>query len=106
MSRRLCGSKRGKSRVAMQQRGPEREMEAAHAQALMREINERIYALAPPTRYVEFLCECPDEACLDLVPLTLEDYDAVRRVPSHFLARRGHYDPLVERVVRVEETYC
>jgi len=81
-------------------------MEAARAQSMLREINERIRDLSAPSLYVEFVCECPDEACLELVPMTLEDYNAVRRFPSHFLMRPGHYDPLVERVVRNEGTFC
>ena len=89
----------------MPQGNPERGMQAARTQALLREINERIRELSGPTVFVQFLCECPEETCLDLVPLTLDEYDAVRRVPSHFLTRPGHYDPLVERVVRNEGQY-
>lgn len=80
-------------------------MQAAHDQSLLRDINERIRTLAPPSLYVEFLCECPDAACLELVSMTISEYDDVRRIPSHFVIRPGHYDPLVERVVRNEGRY-
>jgi hypothetical protein len=72
---------------------------------IFREANERIHEAVG--RYdheverVPFLCECPVEDCVELVPLTQEQYAAVRADPGHYLTVVGHEgnDEPVGRVI-------
>jgi hypothetical protein len=65
-------------------------------EALFREVNERIreasadFFAAEPEQSVEFVCECSDAACYKPVELTLNEYEAVRSEPAHFLVAPGH----------------
>jgi hypothetical protein len=52
------------------------------------------------TSPVPFFCECPTEACKEIVLLSLEEYEAVRANPRGGLAAVGHDDPSIERLVR------
>jgi hypothetical protein len=76
------------------------QREGARAQHLFREVNERIVRLLDASQEaVEFLCECPSRDCVATVRLTLDEYEAVRRSPTHFVVRDGHEVPEIERVV-------
>ena len=80
------------------------ETKAGRNQALFREVNERVKAIdeehAIPTDVPwEFLCECADTDCTKRISLTPAEYEAVRRVPTHFSVATGHEWPDVERVV-------
>lgn len=75
-------------------------------EALFREVNERIreasadFFVAEPEQGVEFVCECSDAACYKPVELTLNEYEAVRSDPAHFLVAPGHlWHPETERHV-------
>jgi hypothetical protein len=63
---------------------------AAQNQALFREVNERIrnfdYSL-PPT---EFVCECARTDCRRIVPMSLDEYEEIRRSPNLFLVAPGN----------------
>ena len=39
---------------------------------------------------VRFVCECPDVSCIDLVELTLDDYEDIRTGPTRFFVVPGH----------------
>ena len=74
---------------------------------LFREVNEQIERLGTSTgaavvEKIDFLCECVDVSCTSLIAMTLDEYEAIRRVPTHFFAVPGHEYPPIERVV--EET--
>ena len=64
-------------------------IEAAENQALFRDVNERLkilnQAFESATRDSEFICECANNDCMEHVVLTLLEYEAVRRIPTHFL---------------------
>ncbi len=83
------------------------QLEGARTQSLFREVNERIEALTLEQRFVdgEVLCECASEDCAEAIPLTFKEYDAVRRVPTHFLVSPGHDVPEIERVIEKHERY-
>jgi hypothetical protein len=60
-----------------------------------REANERIERAAVTMELeadveVPFICECADVSCTELLKLSLEEYEAVRADPTHFLNARGH----------------
>ena len=48
---------------------------------------------------VPFLCECPTADCVEVVLLTLAEYEEVRAHSESGLAALGHEDPSIERVV-------
>ena len=62
-------------------------------QSLFREVSERIfdvYGGAEVSELVEFLGECGCDACIDVVSMTLEEYEGVRSGAMLFLIRPGH----------------
>lgn len=79
----------------------ERQREAALEQALRREVNERRLASSEEA-LVELVCECSDHSCEELVFLTVEECEFVRRVPNRLVVRVGHTDHESERVI-IEE---
>ena len=86
----------------------ERAVQAAKDQSLFREVNEQMRelneAFETATRESRFVCECANRDCLDHVSVTLEEYEEIRRVPTHFVVAPGHVYRDVERVVwAVEE---
>ncbi len=86
--------------------GEQQQLEGARTQSLFREVNERIEEVtAGRSALGEVVCECADHACADTIPLTVEEYESVRRVPTHFLVLPGHELAEVERVVDETERY-
>jgi hypothetical protein len=61
--------------------------------ATFREMNEGISDVANEEGMdegVPFLCECAEEACTEIVRLSLDEYEGVRADPTHFLNAPGH----------------
>lgn len=82
------------------------QIEGARTQSLFREVNERIESIGKDRRIEgEVLCECAQPDCTKALPLTLEEYEAVRRIPTHFFVAPGHDMPAIERVVEESERY-
>ena len=77
------------------------EREAALNQALRRDVNERRLASSAETT-VEFVCECSSEACEEVVSLTTDECEFVRRVPNRLVVKIGHADYDSERVIMEE----
>jgi len=86
----------------------EREQRLAQNEALFREVNERVDAIAhklgPDVPY-EFLCECANADCTFRLTLPNAVYEAVRSDPRQFVILPLHYTPEVEELVLEEETY-
>ena len=86
-------------------------IEAAENQALFRDVNERLkilnQAFESATRDSEFICECANNDCMEHVVLTLLEYEAVRRMPTHFLVSptSRHVFLELERVVEEHDNY-
>jgi hypothetical protein len=62
-------------------------------QSTFRDANERIDQAAEAMALdgaVPFICECPDRACVEIVQLRLEIYEAVREHPRRFFNAPGH----------------
>ena len=61
---------------------------AAKDQSLFRGVNERLLDMSegfePASGDAEFLCECASQDCIKPVSLSLDDYEEIRRVPTHF----------------------
>jgi hypothetical protein len=85
----------------------ERRVEGVPNQSAFREVNERIEkdsdTLAVPELSV--LCEC-HTACAELVLLTEDEYQEIRRIPTHFVVKPEHVAPDIERVVETHERYA
>ena len=80
----------------------DRERQAALNQALRREVNERRTENGEDAEVVQFVCECSDPACEELVSLTIDEYEFIRHVPIRLVVRPGHTHHETERVL-VEE---
>ena len=48
---------------------------------------------------IPFLCECPKQECMEIVMLTLREYEDVRSSSRGGLAAVGHEDRSIERVM-------
>jgi len=82
-------------------------------QARFRYSNERLRRTAAHVRFepsdrVPFLCECADRDCFEIVMLSLDEYDRLRRHPSRLLFVAGHEDDesAHERIVEAENGYA
>jgi len=80
----------------------QRAREIGRHQALFREVNERIEELAETFDLKDeltILCECGWGECDERIALREDEYDRLRRIPTHFAVLPGHEIPDVERVV-------
>jgi hypothetical protein len=78
----------------------------AHNQALIREVNERIVQVAEDAAHPEFLCECADTNCVEMIELSIAEYESIRSSPVRFPVKLGHDYPEFERVVEEREHYA
>jgi hypothetical protein len=80
-----------------------REQRLAQNEALFREVNERVEAIATQhgddDHVYEFYCECSNADCTLQVPATLAAYEAVRAHPTRFLVFPGHALPDIEEII-------
>ena len=84
----------------------------AQNESRRRERNEQIEAHNAAINWVDpafadWLCECANESCSEPVRLTIEEYEAVRRSPTHFLIAPSldHLSAGVEQVVQRGDRY-
>jgi hypothetical protein len=84
---------------------PMTEERIARNDSTFRDANESIGARArefgtDEQQVVPFLCECADERCTTIVPLSLAEYEGVRTNSRQFLTAFGHerFEGLVEIV--------
>lgn len=87
-----------------------REKRLAQNETLFRAVNERIEEAAAPGRNddgheFEFLCECSNTDCNLRLPLTIPEYEEVRRSPVLFIVAPGHELPEIETVVLRKGSY-
>ena len=86
-----------------------REERLGRNESLFRSVNERIEqaaAASPGDDHVfEFFCECSDLDCTRLLPMTISEYESVRRSPVLFIVAPGHELPDIETVVSRKGAY-
>lgn len=74
-----------------------------------REINQRLEADLRKVRgnpdLQEFVCECGDRECGQLIRLSFDEFRAIRADERHFAVVPGHVFPDVERVVDGNERF-
>ncbi|SRR5687768_11082144 len=86
----------------------EREHRLAQNEALFREVNERVEAVAHrlgPGVPFEFLCECANADCTFRITLPLGVYETIRADAKQFVVLPLHYTPEIEDLVVQNETY-
>jgi hypothetical protein len=86
----------------------DRERRVIRNEALFREVNERIEQIsadASGSKFGEFVCECGEDTCLELIRLTLPEYEEVRSVSDHFAMKPGHEHPDFERIIDRRDRY-
>jgi hypothetical protein len=85
----------------------DRQVAAAKNQSLFRAVNEQVEELqgGRAAHLSDWVCECANVDCIATVELSLAEYEAVRRIPTHFLVHPGHVVPDVERVVTENDRY-
>ena len=62
-------------------------------QSIFRQANEKIEFAADEMQLigpVPFICECADRTCIEIVQLTLDEYESVRDNPRLFFNAPGH----------------
>ena len=85
-----------------------REQRMTQNEALFREVNERVEAIATELNQDiphEFFCECANADCTFRLTLPIEVYESVRADPRQFVVLPLHYTPEVEELVLKESTY-
>jgi hypothetical protein len=88
----------------------ERTDRIARNEALFRAVNERVaevsqHQAAYGGEFVDFLCECGDDECVEAVALTLDEYETLRSVATRFALSPGHEALDVETVVARNERF-
>ena len=79
-------------------------LRVARNQSLFRAVNEQIEATNEKFHVslgdrIDLVCECAADDCMERITVTLEQYEQLRRVPTHFMVKPGHVYPEFERVV-------
>jgi hypothetical protein len=86
-----------------------RRMRAAKNQSLFRTVNERVEEIAKSFnldgQQLDFVCECAHTDCTKRLEMNATEYEALRRVPTHFAVAQGHEIPDVEDVVERTSRY-
>ena len=78
----------------------QRQIRAAEDESVCREENERLEgSVGSDLTYTEYTCECTRD-CDAHVPLTIDEYEEVRGISTHFIVAPGHLLVGVEVVVR------
>jgi hypothetical protein len=80
-------------------------VKAARNQALWREVNERIKAVAATAGDLELLCECADPECVATLNMSAAEYERIRSSSVRFPILPGHDYEEVESVVEDNERY-
>jgi hypothetical protein len=74
------------------------------ADAALSPFGDHDFHLAPP-QLVEVMCECGRSNCNANLVMSLDEYEAVRLDPTHFLIKEGHEVADVVRVVGYGTAY-
>jgi hypothetical protein len=86
-----------------------RDDRIASNEGLLRDINDRIEEVSQGSDErnggFDFLCECGRANCIEVVRLTIAEYERVRDDETHFLVFLGHETDDIEDVVVQEERY-
>jgi hypothetical protein len=56
--------------------------------------------------FTPFICECSDAHCTRVIQLTLDEYEAIREQPRHFVVVPGHVVADFDHVTEENERYA
>jgi hypothetical protein len=77
---------------------------------MFRLVNERLEGIAESFKFVSetsaFTCECADMGCIEMIDLTLSEYEDVRKDSNRFIVKSGHVFSEFERVVTENERFA
>jgi len=86
-----------------------RQQRLALNEALFRDVNERVRAIAAvhgkDDHIYEFYCECSNADCTFQLKATLAEYENVRAHPTRFVLAPEHSIPEIETVVEHGEQW-
>jgi hypothetical protein len=86
-----------------------REERVGLNEAVFREVNERIDALAQTfelgSQPLDLICECGDASCVERIHMTHADFEELRSESHHFAVYPGHVAPDVESVLAQRKGY-
>ena len=87
----------------------ERKSKIGRNEALFRQVNEQVRAVAgeqveQPSE-LKILCECGSSDCISELRIRLLDYEALRADPLLFAVATGHGEAEVERVIEHRDGY-
>jgi len=78
-------------------------------EAVFREVNERIEALAETFQLgshpLDLICECGDASCVERISMTQSEYEELRSESHQFAVYPGHESPDLEEVVDRRKGY-
>jgi hypothetical protein len=78
-------------------------------EAIFREVNERLEAVAHDLgldgQELDLLCECGDANCVERISIPAADYEALRANPTVFAVAPGHEQRDVEYVIERRKGY-
>jgi hypothetical protein len=78
----------------------------AKNETLFRTVNERLDDLSSPwSKTIDYLCECSDASCAEIVSLTTTEYERARSRATLFVVRPGHERPEIEKVVEESDGF-
>jgi hypothetical protein len=87
------------------------EKRAGKNQSLFRDVNERVNEVNKAhglwVTLSDWICECADETCTDRIELTPQQYEQLRKTPTHFAVTPSseHVVPGVEAIVEQHQRY-
>jgi hypothetical protein len=86
-----------------------REERVGLNEAVFREVNERIEALAETfelgSQPLDLICECGDASCMQRISMTHAEYEQLRSESHQFAVYPGHDVPDVEHVIERRRRY-
>jgi hypothetical protein len=86
-----------------------RRIRAAKNQSVFREVNEHIEEITDrfglSTKMIDFVCECAHPDCSEVIEMAHEEYESIRRIPTHFAIKAGHELAELEQVMAGNARY-
>lgn len=83
----------------------QRQTRAAVNESRHRDLNEKTEKGREGAVVGEYVCECARVTCESVLSMSVEEYEEVRKVSTHFAVERGHMNSSSERVVRETPRY-
>ena len=78
----------------------------AKNQALFRAVNEQIVNVTDDQGTTEFVCECSNTDCIEVIEIPDIEYTRIRGNPTWFVIKQDHDIPQIEHVVSEDDGYA